>query len=409
MAYPTIIERPGSLSATGIAKEASNAYGVPVAATTFLPMTDNTAEEDPGWFSPALMQNLRDKQIYNLQGEAKYGGALTGPIFPSNAMALLVASIGADNVAGAGITGTTGTGSTTLGALITANTNTFTLTSATGFSVGQVIQVDVNGTGPTTTAECRKILTLVGVSGTVDSNWTYGHANAAAVKGVVAPYTHTIQQQNTLPSLTVEKNMGGYQSLQFAGCRVNKFDLKAPAGNTAVEMTADLMAQSVAVLDSPTAVTVTNELPFVFSEASLSIYGGARADVSNVSITLENGIKETYTYSGNHGPSFLTPVTFHVSGAIDVVWSSLDDATYGDFNRAHNQTLGAMTFTLAHPASAGTITISLPQIALSKFGGTIKMEDVVMGALTYEASRPLSGSNQYTLQATVANQVYLPY
>jgi hypothetical protein len=407
MPYPTIIERPGSESAAGLAKEVT--FGTPVAPTTFLPMSDLTMEEDPGWFSPTLMQGVRDKQIYNLQGEAKYAGALSGPIFPSNAMALLVASIGADNVAGAGITGTTGTGSTTLAALITAGTNTFTLTSATGFSVGQVIQVDVNGTGPTTTAECRKIATLVGVNGTVDSNWTYGHANAAAVKGVVAPYTHTIQQANSLPSLTVEKNIGGYQSLQFAGTRVNKFDLKAPTGNTAVEMSADLMAQSVAVLDTPSVVAVTNELPFVFSEASLNFFGGARADVSNVGITLENGIKETYTYSGAHGPSFLTPVTFKVSGAVDMVWSSLDDATYGDFTRAHNQTLGALTFTLAHPASAGTITISLPQIVVSKFSAPLKAEDVVMSQLTFEASRPLTGASQYTMQATVANAVYLPY
>lgn len=407
MAYPTIIERPGSLSATGIAKEAT--FGTPVVATTFLPMTDNTADEDPGWFSPTLMQNLRDKQVYNLQGEAKYGGTLTGPIFPSNAMELLVASIGADNVAGAGVTGSTPTSSTTLASGITAGTNTFSLTSATDYAVGSIIQADVNGTGPVTTAECRKIATLTGTTGTVDSNWTYNHLSGAAVSVVTAPFTHTISQQNTLPSLTVEKNMGGFQSLQFAGCRVNKFDLKAPVGNTAVEMTADLMGRSVAVLDSPTAVTVADELPFVFAEASVSLYGGARADASNVTVTLENGIKETYTYSGAHGPSFLTPVTFHVNGSLDVVWSSLDDATYGDWTRAHNQTLGALTFTLQHPASAGTITINLPQIALSKYAGAIKAEDVVMSTLTYEASRPLSGTSQYTMQATVANSAYMPY
>jgi hypothetical protein len=409
VAQPTITEALGSLSTTGLATEAKGAFGVPVAPTTFLPMTDNTMEEDPGWFSPILMMGTRDKQVYNLQGEEKNAGAITGPIFPTNAMALLVASIGVDAAPGSGVTGTTGTGATTLAVPITAGTNTFTLTAATGFAVGQVIQADVNGSGPVTTSECRKIATLAGASGTVDSNWSYGHLVTAPVKGVIAPYLHTISQANSLPSLTVEKNMGGVQSLQFAGCRVNKLDIKAPVGNTPVEMTADMMAQSVTTMATPTPPSITNEMPFVFAEASLSIYGGPRADASNVSISIENGIKETYTYSGNHSPSFLTPVTLKVGGAIDVVWSSLTDATYGDWNRVHQQVLGAFTFALTHPASAGTITVNLPQIALSKFGATIKDEDVIMSALSYEASKPLSGATPYTIQATVSNNVWTAY
>lgn len=407
MPYPTITEALGSLSATGLAKEAS--FGVPLAATTFLPMTDNTMDEDPGWFSPTLMMGTRDKQIYNLQGEEKNAGSITGPLFPSNAMALLVASIGADNVSGAGITGTGSTSATTISAPVTAATSVCTVAAIGTIVIGSIVQLDVNASGPTTTAEVRKVTGVAGSVLTVDQPWTYGHLSSAPIKIVAAPFTHTIQQANTLPSLTVEKNMGGLQSLQFAGCKVNKMGIKCPVGNNPVEMTADMMAQSVTSMSTPTAIAITNELPFVFSEAALSIYGGPRADISNIGISIENGIKETYTFSGNHGPSFLTPVTLHVSGAIDAVWSSLTDATYGDWTKAHNQTLGALTFSLTHPASAGTISITMPQIALSKFGGTIKDEDVVMSALTYEASKPLSGGSLYTIQATVANSVYLPY
>jgi hypothetical protein len=409
VAFPTITERPGSLSATGFAKEAANAFGVPVAANTFLPMNSNTLAEDPGWFSPTLMQGVRDKQIYNLQGEAKFNGAVTGPLFPSNAMTLLVASIGQDAAPGYGVTGSTPTSSTTLAGSITANTNTFSLTSATGYAIGSIIQVDVNVPATPTTTEVRKIATLTGTTGTVDSNWLYGHASGVAVSVVVAPFTHTINQANSLASLTVEKNIGGYQSLQFAGCRINKFDLKAPVANTAPEITVDLMGQSVAVLTSPTAVSVANEIPFVFTEASLTMFGGTRNDVTNTSISIENGVKETYTYSGQHGPSFLTPVSLHCTGAIDMVWSSLNDATYGDFNRMANQTTGAYSFTLAHPGSGGSITISLPQVVLSKYTPDIKYDDVVRSSLTYEASRPLTGSSQYTVSATVLNSQYIAY
>ncbi|MFB8182636.1 phage tail tube protein [Streptomyces sp. NPDC055966] len=404
MPYPTIQEQSGARSATGMAKEPG--FGQATTPTTFLPVSANTMEVDPGWFSPTLMQGFRDKQIYNLQGEQKLAGAITGPIFPSNAMALMVASIGADAAPGAGVTGTVGSGSTTLSGTVSAGATSITVASASGFITGQVVQIDVNS-GTTTTSECRKI-TVSGTTFTLDSSLTYGHISGVAVIGVVAPYTHTISQANTLPSLTIEKNLGGFQSLQFAGCRANKFDIKAPVGNSPVEITADMMAQSVAILNNPTPISVVNEAPFVFAEAALTIYGSSRAEASNVAISVENGIKETYTF-GNHGPAFLTPVNLHVNGTIDLVWSSLNDATYGDFNRMQNNTLGALTFSLTHPSSGGTITINLPQIALSKYANDLKAEDVIMSSLTYEASRPLSGASQYTISATVVNSVYTAY
>lgn len=416
MAYPTITEAAGAEAFTGLAKETSG-YGVATAANTYLPDTGDTINSDPGYFSPHVMMALRDRNIYNLQGEEHHVGALDGPLFPSNAMALLVASIGADNVAGAGVTGTTGTGTTTLSAGTSIGAASISVASSTGFSTNQIVQIDVNGTGPTTTSECRKITAISG-SGpytlTLDPSGptlTFAHSSGAAVKGVVAPYTHTIQQQNTLESLTIEKNLGGTnrQSLQYAGCKVNKLDLKAPVSNEAAAITADIMGQSVAVLDSPSTPSITAENPFVFAEGSLSFYGTTRSEAANLVVSIDNMLKETYTYSGNHGPSFITSMGLHVSGTLDMVWSSLDDATYGDWTKMINQTTGALNFTLTHPASAGTIAISLPQIVLSKAPIDAKAEDVILTSMTYEASRPLTGASQYTVQATVTNSVYLPY
>lgn len=479
MTYPTIIEKYGSLSATGFAKETT--FGTPVTANTFLPMASNTMEEDPGWFSPHLMQNLRDLQVYNLYGEAKFQGSITGPIFPSNAMEVMSSAIGADAITGWGVyafpttptattlaspslagatsvTLTSGTGfatgqmiiigtgtsqearritnvvgavitvqdalyfahdaaaaavtgtTTTLSAPVTAPTNSVTVTSAAGMTANTtIIQIDVNSVAGGLTSEVRKITNIVGTTLTLDSNLTYNHASAAVVTIVSAPYTHTINEQNTLPSLTVEKNIGGFQSLQFAGCRVGKFDLKAPTGNTPVDLSVELSGRAAAVLNNPTAVTVVDEMPFVFAEANLTVFGTLRTEVSNTTISIDNGLKETYTYSNFHGPSFITPVTLHTSGAIDMVFSSLNDATYGDFNRMANGTLGQFQFSLIHPASGGTITVFMPQIVLNKYTNDIKMEDVVMSNLSYEATRPLSGNTLFTLQATVSNSVYLPY
>lgn len=479
MAYPQITERPGSLSYNGFAKETT--FGTPVAANTFLPMTGNTMEEEPGWFSPHLMQNLRDYQIYNLQGEAKFTGAVTGPIFPSNAIELLVASIGADAIAGWGVaalpttaTSTTSTGATSAGAttitltsasgfvtgqqiivdtgynqefrkisgvasntitvadafnyahasgvtVVTgtsttttatsaANATTITVASVTGITAGTtIIQIDVNSPSGVTTSEIRKVTTIATLTLTLDVALVYAHGSGVQVTIVSTPYTHFINEQNTLPSLTVEKAIGGYQSLQFAGCKVGKFDVKMPVGNNAAEVNVDLSGQSVAVLGTPTPISIANELPFVFSEANLSMFGSARTETSNVNLTIDNGLKETYTYSGQHGPSFITPVTLHTSGSLDLVWSSLNDATYGDFNRLAAQTLGSMQFSLVHPGTNGLISFFMPQVVFSKFANNLKMEDVVMSSMSFEASRQLTGTTQYTVQAAVANNVYVAY
>lgn len=324
MPFPTITERAGSLSATGLAIETS--FGVPVAASTFLPMTTNGLEWDPGWFSPGLMMNVRDRQVFNLYGEAKGTGSIDGALFPSNAAALIRASVGTDAVTGTG------------------------------------------------------------------------------------PYVHTISQANTLASLTVEKNIGGYQSLQFAGCKVGKLTVKAAAGNEAVSVSADLSAQSVTALTTPTAVSITNELPFVFSEASVTLDSHARAEVSSIQLEIDNGLKETWTFSGNHGPSFITPVTVKASGTIDVVWSSLTDSTYGDFTTMVNGTLGALALSFTHPGGGGySVAFTLPQVALTKVAPDVKLEDVVMSTLAFEASRPLTGGSQYTVQAVITNGVTTPY
>lgn len=287
-------------------------------------MTGCTIEEDPGWFSPELMMDTRDLHVWNMYGEAKFQGAIDGPLFPSNAIELLVASIGTD-----------------------------------------------------------------------------------AVTGTVAPYTHTISQANTLPSLTIEKNAGDFQSLQFAGCRCGKFTLKVPTGNEAAAITVDVSGQSVAVVNSPTAVTVTNEIPFQFAEASCSIFGSARTEAHNVEFVIDNGLKETWTYSGSHGPSFITPVTLHASGTLDVVWDSFSDSTYGDFNKMVNGTSGAFSIALTHPANAGSVTLTAPTVVYSKYGTDLKMTDVVLASLNWEATKNLSDG--YTVQAVVLNSVSSQY
>lgn len=307
-----------------------------------------------------------------------------------------------------GVTIVTGT-TTTLSGGLTAPTTSVTVTSATGITTNSFVQIDVNSPTGSRTSEVRKVTNVVTNTLTLDQPITYNHATGAQVILVTSPYVHLIQQTNTLPSITCEKNIGNFQSLQFAGCRVGKLGVKAPVANEPIKIGADVSGQSVAVLNTPTAVSVTSELPYVFAEATLNIFGGPRYETHNTELEVNNGLKESWTYSGSHGPSFITPVTVAANGKIDVIFDSLNDATYGDFTKMQSGTLGALQLGFAHPTGGSWAAFNLPQIALSKFAGDLKMTEVVSSALTYEASRPLSGNQQWTVQMTFSNNVYLPY
>ena len=317
--------------------------------------------------------------------------------------------------------------------LALAAKNTVTVTSATGISIGNYIQVDANVIG-TSTAEVRKVTNVAGAVVTVDFPFFFAHAAGTAVKVVSGPFTHNILQGNSLPSLTIEKNIGGYQSLQFTGSKVDKFSLKAEAGDSELSFTASVMAQKYNVLDTPSAVSVVPELPFVFAEANLSIAfpgvnGGSPiqvAQVSNVSIDLENGLKPTYTFNNSHDLQFLTPSSRKVSGQLDVVFTSLDDATWGYFNIMQNQLQGSLSLTFTHPTSStnnpswntsagDSITINLPAINIAKYADALKLEDVIMTTLNFEAAYNLGGTGQIgtssltTINATLVNGSWLPF
>ncbi len=167
---------------------------------------------------------------------------------------------------------------------------------------------------------------------------------ADVVTGTAAPYTHTVSTANTLASLTMEKNIGNFQSLQFAGCRVGKLGLKAATGNKEAEFSADFIAQTVAILTTPTTpITVVNESPFVFAEFNLTWQGYQIAQATNFDVEIDNGLKETYTFNQNHSVQFITPTSLKVSGSFDVVFDLLNNVSVSGVHYTADGTTGNLT------------------------------------------------------------------
>lgn len=394
-----------------MAKEAT--FGTPVVPTQDLPMTGNTMDTDPGLFYPELMIGTRDLQTFGLYGEEKDAGGVEGPVFPTNGILFFTAAIGLDGSPGYGVTGTAGGGvTTTLNGGVSAGATTVTVTSATGIVANTtVIQIDVNTPSTPLTAECRLVTNVATNVLTLDAPLVYNHLTAAAVISVVSPFTHLIVESGitNIPSLTVEKNIGASQSLQFAGARVNKFDLKGQASNTELSMTCDMIAQSVALLTSPSAVTIVDEPPFVFSEFIVDYAGGQIKSPTNFNLSIDNGLKPTYTLNGNVELQFNPSTALHVNGSFDVVFDTFNDSTYGfwSFMQAHNE--AAISFSATHATTGYGITVSMGKCLLKMANVDPKVSDIVMQTVPFEARRSLSASPSVTISATVTNAVHTAY
>lgn len=463
----------------------------------------------------AVLLNTNGTTTVSVASGTLSGSAVPVYNFPG---AATVTAAGSTTFTGSTVTGTTLTTTATDTGQAIAGINTVVLTgTATGIVAGTYVQIDVNGS--TTTAEVRKVTnvtTATTTTLTLDYPLFFTHAVGAAVIGVTGPFTHTVIPTNVLPSLTIEKNIGGYQSIQFTGSRVDKYGLKIETSDAPVSFSAGVTSQSFqilggvnaatlsgavsnsaktqvtyataaphgysvgqqvsvsgvtgtggagtfnvievvlavpttstfvlantvtatystggAVASTLTPITVANELPFVFSEAVVNMnfgagYGGnvQASQVANLSLDVENGIKPTYTFNGSHDLQFLTPVSRKISGQMDVVFTSLTDSQWGFFDIMQGQIQGSVALSITHPTGSTTtspyvqgyttattnagygLNITLPAVNFAKYTDALKMEDVVMTTLNFEASYPLGTSNPQTIQSTIVDGQYLPF
>ena len=486
MAAPNFLfqEKYGSLSATGFAKETQ--YGTPATVTQFVPTSANTFAQDPSLFFPDLMQAIRDKQVYPLYGEEKNSGAITAPLFPTNGIQLLAYAIGADSATPATsftiatstytIANTSGSNVITVTPAVTTPIPIGASITATNLPTGCVV-LSATTSGTTTTIVLNKVSTSAVTTTLTISNTPL--------------YQHNISQTSSAPflsSITVEKNIGNYQSLIFDGCLINKYQLKAGTGNKEAEFTADMIAQSVSVTNAPTTVVLVNESPYVFAEFNLVLGGYSLYQATNFQLDIENNLKETYTFNGSRSLQFLTPTQLKVSGSFDVVFDTLNaysgtnpitgltwttaSTTITGFSSVAGlavglgvtgtgilpgttitsvgptsitisqatvvaQTLGtgsltivnpydfftqslssvsttaALSFTLAHPSSGGSVIITMPAVKLSKTDQKVDPGGVIMETVNFEAyytpaggtaSAPAAQSSS-TINAVVLNGV----
>lgn len=393
-----IEERLGGLGSVGTAKETT--LGTPVLPTDFIDVDSCTLQADPGWFSPAVITASRSKQVYDGYGQAKIEGNVENPLYPAMGVSLLAGSIGIDGAPGLGVTSVGASAITTLSASAAVGATTVTVTSATGIAANDIIQIDVNSaTGPTT-SECVTVVSIATDTLTITPALVYSHA--ASVSVLLAPanptFQHIIIPSNTLPSFTIEKNLGDFQSEQYSGCRVNKLTLKAQSTNTPVSVTQAILGTGWNPLSTPSPIArLANQSIYTFAGASLTqtINGTSAtlvAQAQNLTVNIDNGLQVEYTMANSNFPQFNTPGAIVANGDVELIWSSLTDPNWGYF-----QNMGpgaAADFNLAFDfqiPNTGTATSSIsviyPKAKISKLVDDMKLDAVIKSTITFEALR----------------------
>jgi hypothetical protein len=193
-----------------------------------------------------------------------------------------------------------GGGSDLDGALAVGDTS-ITLTDATNYAVDDYIQIGVAN------AEIRKITNIAGAPTiVVDKGVRRIHADAETCNEVQAPFTHVMQNLNTLPNLgsfTLEGKYfdGTTTFVRWAqGCKIDSFTLEATEEDVLIA-TADVITK-IDTKDTSTSTTLTakTDEPYKFYEAAWTVDGSGFTKVTSFRQTINSALRpKRYMQSTN--------------------------------------------------------------------------------------------------------------
>jgi len=376
-----------------LAKEAIAGTAVP--STDYFELVSETLMRDPGTKPVAAMRGTRASNVTYIQGEGKLDGNIVVPFGPSIGLRALAAALGIDHVAGS-----TPSNATTPTANSAVGANSVALTAVTGFTVGGFIQL-TSATTPAQT-EVHKILSIAALVVTFATGETlasaFATADAAAV--VVAPFTHTMTPKETgLPTLTIEKNLGGLTSLQWAGCMVSKAELKLSTTKEA-EATYSIMGQKEAQV-TPTTAAYTSETPYALANMSVSKAGAADVTPKSATLTIDNKGTGEYTFGGVNTPTMIYTGQRLITGTLAYLLQNMTD-----YNDALAATPRDLAFTLSQSAS-DSCKFDLPNVVWGKPSIPLKLGDLIRVTMPFTAYYLAGATTDITV--TAVNGVWLGY
>ncbi len=377
-------------------------------------------------FSPLPFTGTVAKNVGRYVGRIEADGTVEFDLRPSTNTPLIAKAVGQDKNVTGQTPGSVYTllngGTITLGGTVLAGTlAALTAVGATGFSatatyaVNDIVQFDTG-----TLAECRKITAITPGAPNiyvVDVAFTYAHANAAAIKRVVAPFVHSIPSRaGDLDAFVVEDYIPYDDSTKangltsnaymYTGCKVNSAKFKANS-TQGIAATLDINYQDKVTIDANLSIAVPNENIFVY-DMEATLFDGTRyyRTIENT-LDLMNDIKKVYSKKGDKRAFTIQGGLQEVKGTFKIYEDAVTQAYF--FSRLNAATPISFTWNIQDPTTGYYYQVLAPRIVVDDAeDGSNAPADLIDMDINFSATLDAGASNvQLTLNIGSAD--YLPF
>lgn len=237
--------------------------------------------------------------------------------------------------------------------------------------------------------------------------WLWAALGADAVTGIGPDYAHAITPAQSLPYISVWRNISDTLYESFRDCKVGSLSISAEAGNplTATAGIQGLQAARLATSPDPTNLApIQSGTVYNYNQVAVQLGGGATSLVRSFELSIENNVQRQQT--DDVVPYDVYEGQREVSLSFDLIFDSLDEYNKFHYGGAAGTAISPTVYTTSALFTFGTgansIAFSLPSIAYEEFpvepdaGG-----DPIVASVRAVAQRGASP----VVTATVNNQV----
>lgn len=315
-----------------IVQEALGTPGtIPSTGWTPFPVTTFKPSDKPVWLDDTAVRGVMGDKFARQLGPLIAGLDIGGPFYFDTVPAFLFNLLG-DYTS----VGTTASPSTTLNGAVAAGATSIVVTSATGITASQYLNLDTN-TGPYN-GEVVQVSSGYSSGTTIPLTWAtrFAHATAAAVTGATAPYTHVIALLNTSTSIGNGAGQPVTHALtdrtgipaaglaaQYGYCCVQEFTLTGNAEKF-LEWSAKVVCLSRSIPGSAFSIAqLTGSLAQPSWRSTVKIGSGGsllqRSEIAEWAVTISRKIKPLFTNQGSNAPYVIPRGVQSASGKLTVM------------------------------------------------------------------------------------------
>lgn len=235
-------------------------------------------------------------------------------------------------------------------------------------------------------------------------------ALGTVTQGTTSPYTHTFVGASTIPSYTVEVNVGESMVRTIPGCKVGTLTISCAAAEPAT-ITATLVGQTETIGTAfATAPTFSTLEPFKWSECKVTIDGTVDANIENLECVIENNlVTDLRTMNETRTIKELPVRQRIITGSMDLNFTS---KTYyewflgGGTEPQISPRFCSLVFEFIPANTDYKLKITMSRVRLRTDSASISGTDRVVEGIEYDAIRDPSTEKDIEVELTNTESTY---